>query len=321
MHGRGRTRLVAALATLTALAGCGASGTGTPAASLPGPDLPVTVAPGAHVCLDRPAVRDLSSDAPAARARPRVGDAPVARVVVCDSARTARVPGRGEWQVRTERQAIGGVDALVAALRLPDVPQQAAVACAAYADVVPELWVVDGGGRALLVRWPVDVCGHLRPEASQALAAVSWRQTGTRRVQQVTPQSALDAGCQVAVKDVAAIEGTSSAVRGPGSLDGLTGAPGASVCVYRVTDPTPQGDFERGAKLRGRPWATLVAHLRATPPARPGCATVGRRFAEILLGEKGTLALELDGCRRILTPDGGLRQVTPAVLADLAAVG
>ena len=280
----------------------------------------MTVAPGGHVCLDRPGVEQFSADAAAARGRLRVGTGPVTAVVVCDSTGSERVPGKGEWQVRTERTALSGVQELVAALRLPDVSPDGGHACLAYADGVPELWVVDDTGRAVLARWPVDDCGHLRVEAKRALSALTWRDTGKRRLEQVVPQAALDVGCEVAVKEIAAIEGTSPDGRPrTGSFDALDGATSARMCIYRVTDPTPQGTFERGAKLRGRPLARLLTQLKRTPPAPAGCRTPSTRFAELLLGEKGLVAVELDGCRRILTPDEGLRQATAEVLAALAA--
>jgi hypothetical protein len=312
-----------AIVVALVLAGCGAaSGTGDAAGTLPAVQATVTaqVAGHGHVCLDLPQVAPTSAESAAASARPRLGAGPVAQVVVCDALTTERVPGEGEWQVRVERRATAGVPALVDALHLPDVPPGVGVSCPAYADGVPELWVVDDHGHAELPRWPTDECGHLRAEAKRAFAAMTWQRTGSRRVVLVTPQAALDAGCEVAVKNLAAIEAGKGA-RGAGSLDALAAAPGASVCVYRVTDPTPQGTFERGEKLRGAAWTRLLAHLRRTPVASAGCSAVGQRFAEILLGEKGQVAIELDGCRRILTPDHGVRRATPAVLADLAAVG
>jgi hypothetical protein len=312
-----------ALVLALAVAGCGAaSGTGDAAATSPAAQAAVTaqVAADGHVCLELPEVAPAGAGSAAASARPRLGAGPVARVVVCDASGTERVPGRGEWQVRVERRATAGVPALVDALHLPDVPPRGGVSCLSYADVVPELWVVDDHGHAVLPRWPTDECGHLRTEAKRALAAMTWQRTGSRRVGLVTPQAALDAGCEVAIKNLAAIEAGQGPYRA-GGLDGLAATSGASVCVYRVTDPTPQGTFERGEKLRGVAWTRLVAHLRKTPVASAGCSAVGQRFAEILLGEKGQVAIELDGCRRILTPDHGVRRATPAVLADLAAVG
>ena len=304
-----------------ALAGCGAaSGTGDAAATLPAVPATAEVAADGHVCLELPPTADVAAGTAAASARPRLGPGSVRDVIVCDSTGTERVPRQGEWQVRVERRATAGVPALVEALHLPDVPQRAGVSCLSYAAGVPELWVVDDHGHAVLPRWPTDQCGHLRAETKRALAAITWQRTGSRRVALVTPQAALDAGCEVAVKDRAAIE-ADEGPRGAGSLDALVAMRGAPVCVYRVTDPTPQGTFERGAKLRGAAWARLVAHLRRTPVASAGCSAVGQRFAEILLGEKGLVAIELDGCRRVLTPDQGVRRATPAVLADLAAVG
>ena len=315
----GRTIVLAVLSAL-ALAGCGAASDTGDVGGTPGPTATAEVGADGHVCLDLLPVELTSAEAASASARPRLGTGPVGQVVVCDDLTTERVPGRGEWQVRIERRATAGVDALVAALRLPDVPSRAGVSCASYADGVPEVWVVDDHGHAVLPRWPTDVCRHLRMEAKQALSAVTWRETGRRRLQLVTPQAALDAGCEVAFKDVVAIEAGNGSPR-PGSLGGLADLPGASACIYRVTDPTPAGTFERGARLHGAAWARLAEHLGRTPVDSTPCTASGRRFAELLLGAKGLVSIELDGCRRILTPDGGVRRATGAVLADLAAVG
>jgi len=316
MH-TGPCLLTAAVAAL-ALSGCGAAAETPAPPSGPGA---VTVAPGDHVCLDRPGVQDYSADADAARARTRVGAGRAARVIVCESQGTQRVPGKGEWQVRTERTAVSGIDELVAALRLPDEPEVPGVACAAYADGVPELWVVDDTGHAVLARWPVDGCAHVRIEAKQALGAVTWRDTGRRLVRQVAPQAALDAGCEVAVKDVAAIErGSPNRNRRAGSFDALDVATSARVCIYRAEGSTLQGTFVHGWTLRRAAWSRLVAELKRTPPAPAGCTRPDSRFAWILLGDKGMVAVELDGCRTILAPDDGLRQATPAVLEALRAV-
>jgi hypothetical protein len=321
----GARRLLRALPALPlslvmVVAGCGAPSSG------PGGDAPTrsddatTVATDGPVCLGRSTGEPAGANSAEALARPRLGPGLPARVAVC-STQTQRIRGQGEWAVRIEKVATSGVDALAAALRLPDEDAFGG-ACAAYADGVPELWAVDPTGHALLVRWPLDGCRHIRAEAKRALEAVQWRETGRRRLEQVTPQAAIDSGCPSAWKDMVVIEAAQRpAALTPGNLDRLDAGQDGSVCVFRVTDRSavPTGTFERGARLAGRQWATLVADLRRAPALVRACSGLGDRFAVVLSGRSDPIYVELDGCRRIRTPDAGFRQATPAVLADLVA--
>ena len=93
------------------------------------------------------------------------------------------------------------------------------------------------------------------------------------------------------------------------------------MCVFRVTDrQTPSGTFVRGTRLRGSRWTALVSELRRTPPLVRACSALGNRFAVLLTATADATYVELDGCGRILTPDGGFRQATTAVLTALRGV-
>lgn len=303
-------RAVALAVAALALAGCGAE----PA---PRPGAVVTVGAG-PVCLDRTGVEE-TSEQPGALARPRLGDAEPAGFVQCHQT-VERVPGRGEWSVRVERRADAGTEALAAALRLPD--QERGGSCDAMAVGVPELWALDGQGRATLVRWPVGACGKPRAEVSDAYGAVRWGSVTSRPVAQVAPQEALDSGCETAVKDMAAIDaGDASREHPAGRLGTLVDATSVKACTYTVVDrsETPTGSFVSGRTIDGKAWQTVRRALEAAPPAPRACAGLGQRFTVLSADPGGEVYLELDGCRRVLLPYGSLRLATPALLRALAA--
>lgn len=51
--------------------------------------------------------------------------------------------------------------------------------CLDYADVAPELWLVNANGQAINVTWPLDNCEHLKPATAKALDALALRESRT----------------------------------------------------------------------------------------------------------------------------------------------
>src|SRR5215212_2363688 len=302
-------RTSAVLLAAVALAGCGQGDAGSVAPA-------VTLTPGGHVCFDRAAPGGPGLGGANNTRRAALGPDEPAAFVQCDVV-TERVPGRGEWTMRRERQAVAGTEALAAALRLPNLPSTGD-SCLAYADVPPELWALDGAGRAVLVHWPLDGCGHLRREAPTAHAAVHWGPWATRRLRQVVSQAAIDSGCVDRIKQMAAIEGPRA--RSAGTLGDLTRVRSVNACTYAIDDrsATPTGAFEAGRTITGPAWQDVRGALESAPPATRGCSTLGQRFAVLTADPGGNVYVELDGCRRVLLPDGGLRLATPRLLQDLA---
>jgi hypothetical protein len=304
-------RAVALIAAALALAACGDDPS-------PGPgDGPAIVAVG-PVCLAGEPLEQTSLE-PGALARPRIEDVDPAAFVRCRQ-EVRRVPGQGEWSVRVEERADAGLEALAAALRLPD--ERRGDVCPAIAHGVPELWALDRSGRTALVRWPLDVCAAPRAEAVRAYDALRWSAAGSRRVTQITTQAVLDSGCSDSWKQVVAIEAADGRPRDGGRLGELRRAAGVRVCVYRIDDrsETPSGTFQSGRRIEGKDWQVLLGALEAAPRAAPGCEALGQLFA-VLTAAAGTgdpLYVELDSCRRVLLPDGGLRVATPRVLQQLA---
>lgn len=47
------------------------------------------------------------------------------------------------------------------------------VSCLDYAEILPELWLVDAAGAAVNVAWPVDSCGFSKPGTAAALETLT----------------------------------------------------------------------------------------------------------------------------------------------------
>lgn len=90
-------------------------------------------------------------------------------VVVCGEESVRRPDGRDDL-VATESRA-GDVAALVAALRLPDVPPTKD-ACSAEMLAVPWFALLDAQARWVRPGLPADACGKIRIEVRDALAAL-----------------------------------------------------------------------------------------------------------------------------------------------------
>jgi hypothetical protein len=186
---------------------------------------------------------------------------------------------------------------------------------------VPELYAVDATGRAVLVRWPTGACGKPRPEIDAALTTLTWRPATRLRLKQVRSQAVMDSGCEERVKNMAAVEGPrpdSSGIASPGSS---AAPPAVWACTYTIDErgDTPTGRYVSGGPTTVAVWRAVVLALRTAPPAPPGCTAEGRRFTVVNAAPYDSLYVELDGCRRVLLPDGGLRVATPRLLQALAA--
>lgn len=303
--------------------GSPASGSPAPGSPTPGPTA-TQVSAGRHVCLAGGGTDPYGTTLPDDGHRPRL-PAGTFRFVRCRGD-IQTVPGQGVWLVRVEEETQAGQDELAAALRRPD-GARTDQACAAYLDISPDLWAVDGAGRALLVRIPRDACAHIQPPVKQAMSAARWQEIGRRRLQQQTPQAALDAGCESAYSDMAGAAGIAGDGAGTdaGALAsgarGLAAAPAGRLCIYRVTDggPKPNGPFVSGQPLATPRWRSVVAALGRTPPAARGCSTLPRRFAVVLPAEGEPAYVELDTCRRVLLGGAALRQATPELVRLLTA--
>ena len=68
----------------------------------------------------------------------------------------------------SEDHLSGDFTALLAALAVPS-ERGGSRSCLDYADVRPEVWLVNAQGQAINVTWPLDNCDHLKPTTALAL--------------------------------------------------------------------------------------------------------------------------------------------------------
>ena len=240
-------------------------------------------------------------------------------VLTCDR-RKELVPGDGEWTFDVRNRATAALDQLVAALRLPSEPM-ANELCTADLRL-PTVVLLELSTRLLPVVTPKDSCGKTRPEVLDAYRALRWTEVSRTPVAQARSEAAVAAGCDV-WKDMLAIEAPTARLGGPG---GVAAPPAGAtrVCRYRslyppgwtpdkageVVDGQPEGGFTASPSQA----ADVVAAIGGAGPAAR-CKRTHGTFAIVQLGDDQAY-VELDGCLRILAPDGTLRQGT----SDLAAL-
>ncbi len=79
----------------------------------------------------------------------------------------------------------GDYSALLAALAEPS--DKGGVAnCLDYGERLPELWLVNGIGDAVHIRWPLDNCGKSKPATANALAALAIANSHTLEPQEIS---------------------------------------------------------------------------------------------------------------------------------------
>jgi hypothetical protein len=303
-----------AVALTLAAAGCAASGVPEPPSGTP------EVHPAWQSCQvanpPKP-VYDLGTDV---LGLPRLGKdfTPVSAVLCGTSPRPA--PAGGENLVATEQRS-DSVDALVAALRLPDEPRSNG-ACTANLITVGWFALLDAEGRWLRPGVPVDGCGKPRREVRDALDRLVLRTVTSRKVGEITSSAAAAADCSQSWADMIAARSRMGTT--PAPLGATVPAAGDRVrlCVYRVPESEqgsgkPGGQFVDGAVLPARRWAAIRRALPTGSPAAP-CAVPASRFATLSTGGGDELYVELDGCRRVLNSGGGgLAAAPPALLTAI----
>ncbi|WP_155848433.1 hypothetical protein [Arthrobacter sp. 35W] len=88
----------------------------------------------------------------------------------------------GQWSVIIEDRMSGDLAPLVAALGEFSDKANYDIACTADMEIVPDLWLVDGGGRAMLAAWPTTVCGKTKPGVGKALAGLQVAESTRHRI-------------------------------------------------------------------------------------------------------------------------------------------
>jgi hypothetical protein len=252
----------------------------------------------------------------AASGQPLAAGATPTAVLRCDTRREA-VRGDGEWLIEVRERATD-VGALVAALRLPSLPRTEDPCSTEGRGPLPV--VVEVGGSTLLVAPPTDACGKVRLEVEEAFTALHRSEVSRRPLRRERSAAAVAGGCDVQSDELA----TSAAYAepdGPGPV--LAPSTETHVCRYRSvypwgwsrwdwtrenrSGPAVGGEPQSGFRASESQVAEIGARLAAAWPAAP-CEAVHTTFAVIRQGETSMTFVELDGCRRILAPDGTLRQ-------------
>ncbi len=210
-------------------------------------------------------------------------------VIQCDVV-SKPFAGEGVWSVLQEREAGWGIDALVAAMRLPSQPTPAVWGCDDVLVVVPWFGFLDASGRLLRVDVPRDACGKPLPAVLNAFRALAFTTIHeTRLHQEQTPeQAALEAratalGCVSQFKDMIAITegdpGQPSTVQRP--VLGAGQVP-TVICRYAAAADAqgmPLLTFVSGHRPSVAQASQVAATLRKTGAVRP-CSTrhtLGRR--------------------------------------------
>ncbi|MHA7305793.1 hypothetical protein ACX80E_11205 [Arthrobacter sp. TMN-49] len=88
--------------------------------------------------------------------------------------------------VITEEHLSGDYTALLAALAQSS-DSGGARSCADYAEILPELWLVNAEAAAIHVQWPLDSCEKSKPGTATALAALTVTSTTTMPAKEPAP--------------------------------------------------------------------------------------------------------------------------------------
>jgi hypothetical protein len=116
-------------------------------------------------------------------------------VIRCDTMMATLEDAKGLWSAVTEERLSGNVDALVDALAQPSDGPRMNQACTADMELVPDLWLLDTGGKAMRAAWPTDSCGKTKAGVRKVLAGMEVIESKQYRVALIEPRAALDAHC------------------------------------------------------------------------------------------------------------------------------
>lgn len=230
---------------------------------------------------------------------------------------TRTYAGQGQWSVRIRRVATSSVAGLQRYFEQPSrhsLPKGGGCLDVAQFIFVPTF--VDGSGRWIVPRTPVNACGPL-PGNRRAARHVHWRVVSVRRVKLMISAAALKAHCAMGIKDLPA--------GGIGPLNRTSGGPlfktapkTVQACIYR-TPPNDfeVGDFVRGFSLDAVQTDRLLGAMTRTAPS--GSCSAVRTFAVIHANPELWAEVELGGCFRVgrTYPDYGLGGADPSVVRAL----
>lgn len=263
----------AVLSMLAVLAGCGVPNPPGDVDEYFPPPAPVA---GSHDCPARNPGSAGYQRSSAADKQPAVPPAPQpglvpedfvpVSVVRCSMSIEGIEDPQGRWSAVLEEHLRGDLRPLLTALSLPSDRGTFDLACTDDFEVVPDLWLLDAAGRAVLAAWPVDACGKTKPGVRQAVSELSVTETLTHKVTLLEPRAALDAGCPAAWK--APVPGVAGGGDGVGAPDGADARPGSiqGQAVPGAPPPLPHTvDSMRACWYR-----VAVEPADPADPAQPG---------------------------------------------------
>ncbi|MGN9911212.1 hypothetical protein ACTMTJ_27015 [Phytohabitans sp. LJ34] len=302
--GRRRRRRATALAAVAVLAV--SVGSAAVWARDSAPDRVVSPEPGVWVSCAEQAPKPPPGNVRGMMDLPRLpADFVPASVVIC------RGEGRGTGPVVGNEYRGTDIAALVAALRLPDLPKTPGrdVACTLEAISWPWLALVDSAGHFVRPSPPRTPCGKPRAEVQEAITALKLTRVDSRVYDAHLAPEPAAARCEATWGDHVWIESRRAARPGPAGRP-LAGAATVGLCEYHVSADErgrtfPTGDFARGRVLPQPRRDLIEAALSTTGPAEP-CTGPASRFAVLMPqgGGYGEVQVELDGCRRVLSYPG-----------------
>jgi hypothetical protein len=225
----------------------------------------------------------------------------VTAVLCTEGART--YPGQGQWAVMVRKVAISGVPAWQRYFEHPSEPNLPKNGvCTANLIVLAVPTFVDGRGRALVPRTPVDRCGHPLGWPPRGLfPRVHWHVVWVHRIRQLISAPAVAANCPMRWGNTVAWAGPPRDSESGGPL--FSRAPRrVHICVFRTpADNFAVGNFVRGFRLDASRTRRLLGALTGAGPRR-GC-TKQRTFAVIIESPGSVAQVELGGCWRVERPD------------------
>jgi len=308
-----RVTRAAALTVMVLAIGAGAYFSGLLHLRGPAPDRPTAEVVDAAVCRTPYALDGLAAPPPAllpqSTARPGTvpkGFAPVA-AITCDAEPENTVSADLGVTTRAHRW-VGDFSEAVAKLNVPSKGRRLDQQSCPIASMVrlPDLWLVDAGGRALRPSYPVDDCGFQRIG-------------GLRAVETLTEVETIDYRFTLSPSGAAQLFPCSGVVPEPtpgaAGYDPSMYVPIGSVCDYRR-----EGG---GWVFSGARNLENSVEIPVGQPVPPDCAAATRSVGSVLeyLGGEtrppATVLVELDGCRRILVdgavPMGATEQMVAAL--------
>jgi hypothetical protein len=230
------------------------------------------------------------------------------------------VPGDGSWMFRIEQRADSGLDALAAALRLPDEQTPKGVGCALIGYVPTIITVTDTTGRMLHPVLPTAMCSAPLQKAIDAVNAVPWQTTATVKVRHVRSELEVSSGCSGSYKPVIAMIAADGGGAGAPPKVGTAATP-LKICVFVLSDTETInagsltlhiGKLTKASTVDGPAAAALLSAVAAAPAATSTC-TDESPFATITGDGVPELEVELGGCYRALVLDS-LRQLDAATV-------